>query len=169
MSLNPYTSHTVRDNLDRVVASDHNNQENQLVALTNNALQQAKLPAGTVQFGTVAATIAAEKAVFVAPSQCILSNLQLVNSLSVASNPLNNTRLDLINKGNQGIGNTVLATFDGAKDAFTAFDAFIKGIVNVTLNMGDVLTLKKTDLGTGAAVTDLLVSVSYTPAESSAT
>lgn len=165
MSLNPYTPHMVRDNIDKVQASDHNNQENQLVSLTNNALQQAKLPAGTVQFGTVAATVAAEKAVFVAPYQCVLGNLQLVNSLSVVSNPLNNTRLDLINKGSQGIGNTVLATFDGAKDAFTAFDAFVKGIANVTLSMGDVLTLKKTDLGTGAAVTDLLVSVSYSPVQ----
>lgn len=163
MSLNPYTPHQVRDNIDRVTAADHNNQENQLVALTNNALQQAKLPAATLQFGTVAANAAAEKSVFVAPYQCVLGNLQLVNGLSVVANPLNNTRLDLVNKGSSGIGNTVIATFDGAKDAFTAFDAFIKGIVNVTLNIGDVLTLRKTDLGTGAAVTDLLVSVSYTP------
>lgn len=163
MPLNPYTPHIVRDNIDRVVAADHNNQENQLSALTNNALQQAKLPTQTVQFGTVNAAVGAEKPVFVAPNQCVLGNLQLVNSLSVASNPLNNTRLDLINKGKDGIGNTVIATFNGATDAFVAFDAFLKGIVNVTLNTGDVLTLKKSDLGTGAAVTDLLVSVSYSP------
>jgi hypothetical protein len=165
MSLNPYTPHVVQDNVDRVVAADHNNQETQLVALTNNVLQQANLPTETVQFGTVGAGGLAEKSVFVAPYQCILGNLQLVNSLSVVSNPLNNTRLDLVNKGSGGIGNTVLATFDGAKDAFTAFDAFLKGIVNVTLKAGDVLTLRKTDLGTGAAVTDLLVSVSYSPVQ----
>lgn len=163
MSLKPYTPHIVRDNIDIATAADHNNQEDQIVALTNNALQQAKLPMSTVSFGTVAAGTAAEKAVFVAPAACVLVNLQIVNSLTTVSNPLNNTRLDLINRGANGIGNTVLATFDGAKDAFTAFDAFIKGIVNTSLNIGDVLTLKKTDLGTGAAVTDLLVSVSYSP------
>lgn len=165
MPLNPYAPHLVQDNVDRVVAGDHNNQENQLSALTNNALQLAKLPAETVQFGTVIAGTIVEKSVFVAPYQCILGNLQLVNGLSVVANPLNNTRLDLINKGSSGIGNTVIATFNGASDAFTAFDAFIKGIVNVTLSIGDVLTLKKTDLGSGAAVTDLLVSVSYSPVQ----
>lgn len=164
MSLKPYTPHTVRDNVDIVTAADHNNQEAQLVDLTNNALQQAALPTQTIQFGTVAAGVVVERAVFVAPAPCALGNLQLVNSLTTVSNPLNNTRLDLINKGNNGIGNTVLATFDGAKDSFVGFDAFIKGIVNTTLNMGDVLTLRKTDLGTGGAVTDLLVSVSYSPA-----
>lgn len=163
MGLTPYTPHTVRDNIDIVTAADHNNQEDQLVALTNNALQQQLLPTQTVQFGTVAAGTLIEKSVFVAPAACVLANLQLVNSLATAANPLNNTRLDLVYKGGNGIGHTVLATFDGSKDAFVAWDAFIRGIAGTTLAMGDVLTLKKTDTGTGGAVTDLLVSVSYAP------
>lgn len=166
MSLNPYTPHVVQDNVDRVVAADHNNQETQLVALTNNALQLAKLLTETLQYGTIAAgTVLVERPVFIAPYQCVLNSLQLVNGLSVVANPLNNTRLDLINKGGSGIGNTIIATFNGASDAFTAFDAFVKGITNVTLAAGDILTLRKTDLGTGAAVTDLLVSVSYSPVQ----
>jgi hypothetical protein len=165
MSLNPYTPHVVQNNVDRVVAADHNNQETQLVTLTNNALQQSNLPSVAIQFGTVGAGTSVERSVFVAPYQCVLNNLQLVNGSSIVANPLNNTRLDLVNKGSNGIGNTVIATFNGASDAFTAFDAFLKGIVNVTLKIGDVLTLRKTDTGTGAAVTDLLVSVSYSPVQ----
>lgn len=162
MSLSSYTKTLVQDLKDKVTAAQHNNQENQLGALTDHALKLELLPAQNVAFGTVAAGTAAEKPVFVAPAAGVLVNLMLVNAANLAANPANNTRLDLINKGSAGDGATILATFNGASDAFTAFDAFVKSL-NVTVAQGDVLSLRKTDTGAGAAVTELLVSVGIKP------
>lgn len=165
--LQPYTPVIVQDGVDRIVAANHNTQENQLVALTKHALALELLPAQTVQFGTVAAATNAEKSVFVAPSACQLINLQLVNGAILGNDPINYTRLDLVNRGSNGIGAAVIATFDGTSDSFAAFDAFVRAILSgsttVTLAQNDVLTLRKTDFGAGGAVTDLLVTVSYKP------
>lgn len=163
MSLSAYVKTLVQDLKDKVTAAHHNNQENQLGALTDHALKLELLPAQIVAFGTVAAGVAAEKPVFVAPAAGTLINLMLVNAVTLAANPANNTRLDLINKGASGTGVTILATFNGASDAFTAFDAFVKAL-NVAVAQGDVLSLRKTDTGAGAAVTELLVSVGIKPA-----
>lgn len=165
--LQPYTPVLVQDGVSRIVAANHNTQENQLVALTTHALALQLLPTQTVQFGTVAAGTGAEKAAFVAPAPCQLINLELVNGLTVGNDPINRTRLDLVNRGSNGIGSAVIATFDGTTDSFTAFKTFLRPILlgssPVNLAQGDVLTLRKTDFGAGAAVTDLLVSVSYKP------
>lgn len=165
--LQPYSPTMVQDGVSRIVAANHNTQETQLVALTTQALALQLLPAQNVQFGTVAAGVNAEKAVFAAPAPCQLLNLELVNGLNLGNDPINRTRLDLINRGSNGIGSAVLATFDGSVDSFTAFKTFLRpalvGSAPVLLAQGDVLTLRKTDSGAGGAVTDLLVSVSYKP------
>lgn len=165
--LQPYTPVLVQDGVSRIVAANHNTQESQLVALTTHALALQLLPTQTVQFGTVAAGTGAEKAVFAASAPCQLVNLELVNGLNLGNDPINRTRLDLINRGSNGIGSAVLATFDGTTDSFTAFKTFLRPILSgsspVNLAQGDVLTLRKTDSGAGGLVTDLLVSVSCKP------
>lgn len=165
--LQPYNPVIVQDGVTRIVAANHNTQENQLVALTTHALALELLPAQNVQFGSVAAGTNAEKAVFTAPAPCQLINLELVNGANLGNDPVNRTRLDLVNRGSNGIGSAVIATFDGTTDSFTAFKTFLRpvlsGSVAVSLAQGDVLTLRKTDFGAGGAVTDLLVSVSCKP------
>lgn len=165
--LQPYVATTVQDGVTRIVAAQHNNQETQLVALTKHALALELLPAQNVAFGSIAAGVNTEKAVFAAPSACVLVNLELVNGAALGNDPINHTRLDLVNKGSNGTGTAVIATFDGTSDSFLAFKTILRAILSgsqpVTLAQGDVLTLKKTDSGVGGAVTDLLVSVSYKP------
>ena len=165
--LQPYSPVLVQDGVSRIVAANHNTQENQLVALTTHALALQLLPVQNAQFGTVAAGTNAERAVFTAPAACQLVNLELVNGASLGNDPINRTRLDLVNRGSNGIGTAVVATFDGTTDSFTAFKTFLRPVLSgsqpVNLAQGDVLTLRKTDSGAGGAVTDLLVSVSYKP------
>ena len=165
--LQPYSPVIVQDGVTRIVAANHNTQENQLVALTTHALALELLPAQNMLFGTVAAATNAEKAVFAAPAPCQLLNMELVNGANLGNDPVNRTRLDLVNRGSNGIGSAVLATFDGTTDSFVAFKTFLRpalsGGAPVLLAQGDVLTLRKTDSGAGGAVTDLLVSVSYKP------
>lgn len=163
MGLEAYSKTTVVDNVTKVVAAHHNDQEDQLVALTNHALALQSLMVQGVLFGTVAAGVAAEKPVFVAPYACRLGSLHLVNGATLAANGTNYTRLELVNKGASGSGSTVLATFDGSTESFTAFDAIIKSVGTVDLAAGDVLTLKKTDFSAGALVSDLLVEVGFKP------
>ena len=115
-------------------------------------------------YGTVAAGSGADKAVMVATGKCRLSQLTLVNAAALAADGTNNTKLELVNKGSDGTGTTVLATFDSATESFAAFDAVVKPIAGlIILEANDVLALVKTDSGSGAAVTDLLSSVGYEP------
>ncbi len=133
------------------------------LGLTRDNLQDTMFCKSLI-VGTVAAGTDAEKPVFVAPNACRLSDLKLVNSAALAIDAVDNTKLELINKGADGTGTTVLATFDSATEAFVAFDAIVKAISGpVDLVAGDVLSLKKTDTGTGAAGTELFVAVSYSP------
>ena len=118
----------------------------------------------SVIYGSISAGTDTEKPVFVAPNACRLTDLTLINSAALAIDGTDNTKLELINKGFDGTGTTVLATFDNATEAFVAFDAVIKSISGqVDLAAGDVLTLKKTDTGVGAATDELFVAVSYSP------
>ena len=165
--LQPYSPVIVQDGTTRIVAANHNTQEVQLVALTTHALALELLPTQAIQFGTVAAGVNAEVAVFTAPAPCQLLNMQLVNGASLGNDPVNFTRLKLVNRGSNGTGATIIATFDGTSDSFLAFDTFVRSIQSgsnpVNLAAGDVLTLQKVDGGAGKAVTGLLVSVSYKP------
>jgi hypothetical protein len=163
MALTIYTKTIVQDNVDRVVAAHHNSQETQLEAVTNHSLDLASLTVQGITFGTVGASTDIEKAVFVAPDGCTLAAMWLVNGASVSANAVNNTKLELVNKGSDGTGTTVVATFDGATTSFVIFDAFSTPITSTNLAKGDVLTLRKTDAGSGAAVTDLMVQVGYKP------
>jgi hypothetical protein len=163
MGLASYTKTTVQDNVDRVVASHHNNQENQLESLTNHSLAMQSLLSQSALFGTVAAGTASEKPVFVAPYACRVTAMWLVNGANLTANGINYTTLDLVSKGASGAGTTVLTTFSGATESFTAFDAVLKTLGTTDLAAGDVLSLKKTDFGAGMLVTDLLVLVAYKP------
>lgn len=138
--------------------------------ITRAALEQAKNNAQDamfskqLMFGTVVAGTDVERPVIVVPGDCRLSQLSLVNAVALAADGANNTKLELINRGSDGLGSGVLATFDSATEAFVAFDAVTKLIGGpVDLVAGDVLSLKKTDTGAGAPVTDLLVSISCAP------
>jgi hypothetical protein len=163
MGLSAYTKTIVQDNVDRVVASHHNNQENQLDALTTHGLALQSLMAQNLAFGTVAAGTNSEKPAFVAPFACRLGSMWLVNGALLAANGVNYTKLELVNKGASGTGTTVLATFDGSTESFAAFDAVIKSLGTTDLVAGDVLSLRKTDTGAGMLVTDLLLVVNYKP------
>ena len=163
MGLSAYSKTIVQDNVDRVVAAHHNNQENQLEALTNHNLTLQSLMVQTLGFGTVAAGTNSEKPAFVAPFACRLNSMHLINGAALAANGTNYTKLELVNKGASGGGTTVLATFDGSLESFTAFDAVVKSLGTTDLIAGDVLSLRKTDTGTGMLVTDLFVVVNYKP------
>ena len=163
MGLEVYAKTTVQDNVNKVVAAHHNDQEDQLEALTNQALTMESLMVQGAVFGTVSAGTGAERPVFVAPVACRLGSLHLVNGATLAAHGTNYTRLELVNKGASGVGTTVLATFDGSTESFTAFDAVIKTVGAIDLAAGDVLSLKKTDFSAGALVTDLLVQVGFKP------
>jgi len=114
-------------------------------------------------YGSIAAGSAAEKSVFTAPDKCVVRNLYLTNGAALAIDASNNTKLELINKKADGTGATVLATFDQTTEAFVAFDVVVKSLSDVVLNKEDVLSLKKSETGTGGAVTDLLVEINYKP------
>lgn len=163
MGLSAYTKTIVTDNVDRVVASHHNNQENQLDALTTHGLALQSLMTQNLAFGTVTAGTNSEKPAFVAPFACRLGSMWLVNGAALPANGVNYTKLELVNKGAGGAGTTVLATFDGSTESFTAFDAAIKSLGTTDLVAGDVLSLRKTDTGAGMLVTDLLLVVNYKP------
>lgn len=163
MGLSAYSKTIVADNVDRVKAEHHNNQENQLDALTTHGLTLQSLMAQELAFGTVAAGSSVEKPAFVAPAACRLGSMYLVNGANLAANGVNYTKLELVNKGASGGGTTVLATFDGSTESFTAFDTVVKSLGTTDLAAGDVLSLRKTDTGAGALVTDLLLVVNYKP------
>ena len=162
MGLSAYTKTTVADNTNRVLAAHHNTQEDQIDALTTHALAAQELIVQNVEFGTLGAGVDGEKAVFVAPGALTLAYLRLVNGADVAASGVNYTTLDLVNKGTDGTGTLAIATFDGTSDSFTSFAAFAK-TVTTALTKGTVLSLRKTDTGSGAGVTDLLVQVAYKP------
>lgn len=163
MGLETYEKTTVIDNVTRVVAAHHNDQEDQIEALTDHALTMQSLMVQNTSFGTVSAGSGSEKPVFVAPVACRVTAVWLINGAALAANGSNYTTLDLVNKGASGSGTTDLATFDGSTESFTAYDAVEKTLGTTDLVAGDVLTLKKTDTGSGALVTDLLVVVAYRP------
>lgn len=163
MGLSAYTKTIVQDNVDRVVASHHNGQENQLEALTTHGLALQSLMAQNLTFGDEPAGVNAEKPAFVAPYACRLVSMWLVNGAALAANGVNYTKIELVNKGSGGSGTTVLATFDGSAESFVAFDAVIKTLGTTDLVAGDVLSLRKTDTGAGAGVTDLLMVLNYKP------
>jgi len=117
----------------------------------------------SAHFGTVAASTDDDKPVFVAPFACTLGSLFLINAANLPLDGTNNTVLTLVNKGADGTGTAVIATFDNETEAFLDFVAVEKVITAVTLVKGDVLSIVKTDAGTGAVVSDLQVAVSYKP------
>lgn len=163
MGLETYEKTTVTDNVTRVVAAHHNDQESQIEALTNHALTMQSLLSQNTSFGTVSAGSGAEKPVFVAPVACRVTSVWLINGAALAANGSNYTTLDLVNKGASGSGTTELASFDGSTESFVAFDAVEKTLGTTDLVAGDVLSLKKTDSGAGALVTDLLIVVNFRP------
>ncbi|MEM3000587.1 MAG: hypothetical protein QXU32_00845 [Nitrososphaerales archaeon] len=163
MGLGPYTKTIVQDNVTRILATHHNTQENQIEALTDYALAINNMVADSVNFGTVAAGVATERPVFVAPADCRVYGVILVNSDNVPANSVNYTKLELVNKGSTGSGSIVIATFDGSNTSFTAFDAVSLSMTAVDLSANDVLTIRKSDTGTGANVTNLLVKILYRP------
>jgi len=125
--------------------------------------RQNSLTCREYSYGTIAAGTGAEKSVFVSPEECKLSDLRLVNTSALAADPSNNTKLELINKGIDGLGTAVLATFDSATEFFVAYKSITKTLSGTILPKDTVLALKKTDEGTGAGVTDLFLSIGYTP------
>jgi hypothetical protein len=125
---------------------------------TANALLEQEVVVGTIVSGT-----GAEIAVIAAPASITITGARLVNAADLPADAVNYTTLELINKGTDGTGNTVLCTFDGSAESMTAFVACAKSCPSTVLPAGTVLTLKKTDSGGGAQVTNLLVLVKYNP------
>lgn len=160
MALVTYPRTLVQDDVNLILASHHNNQENQLKDLTDTVLAIQDLPIQSVLFGSVNAGTNVDKPIFVAPSACQLVSMSLVNATNITANAMNFTKLELVNKGANGSGTAIIAIYDGAVDSLTAFDVFVRDAVTV-LNGGDVLSLRKTDSGAGAAVTDLLCAIRF--------
>lgn len=120
------------------------------------------------KFGSVAAGTDDERPVFVAPYNCELTSVQLVNASAIATDDTNYTTISLVNKGSDGTANNTIASINngGSGTAFSAFDAVSIGSLNAThklLSTGDVVTLKKVDSGSGTATDEMIVMISYKP------
>jgi len=105
--------------------------------------------------------------VFCAPDDCKVLQVQIVPQATITGADTNSANLNLINKGSAGAGTTELGNIDFVNGTnATAFDA--KDIVADTaiadataLSQGDVLAIEREKVGTGLAIPELIVVVTY--------
>ena len=108
--------------------------------------------------------------IFVAPFNCELGEVALINSTAVTGANTNTVHFNLINGGAEGAGTTELATRDLVSGTNLAvgktllLDATSSGEVFMTA--GDILELESEEIGNGigADINELLVYVAFRPA-----
>ncbi|MBK8233017.1 MAG: hypothetical protein IPK72_21140 [Candidatus Eisenbacteria bacterium] len=113
-----------------------------------------------------AATATEQWPVFFAPFPCIVTGCKIVPQAAATGDNTNTTNLNLVNKGAAGSGTTELANLDPVTGtnltAFADSSLTVTGsLANRTLAEGDVLTLQHEKVGTGLAIAELLVEISY--------
>lgn len=117
-----------------------------------------------VRIGSIAAGTDDERPVFVAPFDCELTQVNLVNATAIATDDTNYTTITIRDKGADGTADNQIASLATNSDAFSAMDAKSMGTLDAThklLTAGDVVSFKKADSGTGQAIDEMLVMISY--------
>ena len=116
-----------------------------------------------------AATATEQWPCFFAPFPCIVTGCKVVPQTAATGDNTNTTNLNLISKGAAGSGTTELANLDLVTGvnltAYADSSLTVTGtLAQRTLAEGDVLTLQHEKVGTGVAVGEVIVEISYTPA-----
>ena len=117
-----------------------------------------------VRIGTIAAGTGDERPVFVAPFDCQLVSVTLVNASAIATDAVSFTTISLRDKGSDGTADNQIAAISTDTTAFTAFDGVSMGTLDAThklLTSGDVVTLKKADTAGGEAIDEMIVAITY--------
>lgn len=115
-----------------------------------------------------AATATEQWPVFFAPFPCQILGAKVVPQTAATGNDSNTTNLNLVNKGAAGSGTQEIANLDlptGVNlTAFADSALTLTGTTaQCTLAEGDVLTLQHEKVGTGVAVGECIVEISYKP------
>ena len=118
----------------------------------------------------VAGEATVRRPIFVAPFNCELGEVALINSTAVTGANTNTVHFNLINGGAEGAGTTELATRDLVSGTNLAvgktllLDATSSG--EVFLTAGDILELETEEIGNGlgADINEILVYVAFRPA-----
>lgn len=110
----------------------------------------------TVRIGAQAAGAASSEALLDAPEDATVAAASIVFDAAVVGNTANTRTLNLVNRAQDGTGNTVIATLaliTGTNPAAMDETAFaLSGTpANLNVNAGDVLALQETIAGTGLA------------------
>lgn len=116
-----------------------------------------------------AATATEQWPCFFAPFPCVVTGCKVVPQTASTGDNTNTTNLNLVNKGAAGSGTTEIANLDLATGtnltAFADSSLTVTGtLAQRTLAEGDVLTLQHEKVGTGVAVGEVIVEISYYPA-----
>ena len=118
----------------------------------------------------VAGEATVRRPIFVAPFNCELGEVALINSTAVTGANTNTVHYNLINGGAEGAGTAELATRDLVSGTNLAvgktllLDATSSGEVFMTA--GDILELETEEIGNGlgADINEILVYVAFRPA-----
>ena len=118
----------------------------------------------------VAGEATVRRPIFVAPFNCELGEVALINSTAVTGANTNTVHFNLINGGAEGAGTTELATRDLVSGTNLAvgktllLDATSSG--EVFLTAGDILELETEEIGNGigADINELVIYIAFRPA-----
>ena len=118
----------------------------------------------------VASEETVRRPIFVAPFNCELGEVALINSTAVSGANTNTVHYNLINGGSEGAGTTELATRDLVSGTdlgvgkTVLLDATSSG--EVFLTAGDIVELETEENGSGlgADINEILVYVAFRPA-----
>jgi len=117
-----------------------------------------------IRLGSIAAGTDDERPVFVAPYNCELTEVTLVNASAIATDAVSFTTISLRDKGADGTADNLIAAISTDTTAFAAFDGVSMGTLDAThkvLSSGDVVSFKKADSGTGQAIDELLLMLGF--------
>jgi len=119
--------------------------------------------AAFIGVSSVAAGSTTEVPVFCAPVRCWIKKVSIIPKTAITGADTNNMVLTFKNKGSDGSGTAAIAsvTFSNGVNA-AAFDEKDFGSVSKNyLNAGDVVSLAKSENGSGMDMPDLIVKIEY--------
>ncbi len=124
-------------------------------------------------FGTIAAGTSDERVIFVAPFDCVITDIYMTNAAALAAAAANATTFNFERKGTAGTGTDEIAEFTtlsgGDNASFVAFLPLdVSAQTGVTLAYTSItkntaVTLTKTDAASGVATDNMVVTVEYVP------
>lgn len=123
-----------------------------------------------VAYGQIVSSEATvRKPIFVAPFDCELGEVALINSTLVTGANTNTVHYNLIDGGAEGAGTTELATIDlvSGTDLIVGktllFDNIQGASAEIFLSQGDILELESEEIGTGlgADINEILIYIVF--------